>query len=119
FLNVHAALDALPRVVEIMAEELNWDEDRQDKETENAKQFLTTMGLPVSPIAYPVNIPDVVVGPPVADLEKPEQKSFWDRLGGKSPSGSSVSDSFYSRAQFNPEELAEFHKVFGELDYNG
>ncbi|KAG0253861.1 mitochondrial glycerol-3-phosphate dehydrogenase [Mortierella polycephala] len=119
FLNVHAALDALPRVVEIMAEELNWDQDRQDKETEDAKQFLTTMGLPVSPIAYPINVPDVVVGHPVADPEKPEQKSFWDRLGGKSPSGSSVPDSFYSRAQFNPEELAEFHKVFGELDYNG
>ncbi|KAI7831535.1 FAD dependent oxidoreductase-domain-containing protein [Gamsiella multidivaricata] len=95
FLNVHAALDALPRVVEIMAEELNWDQARQLKETEDAKAFLRTMGLPH------------------------EQKSFWGRLGGKSSTGASVPDSFYSRAQFDPEELAEFHKVFGALDHDG
>jgi glycerol-3-phosphate dehydrogenase len=32
FLNANVALDALPRVIEIMAEELNWDEDRKKKE---------------------------------------------------------------------------------------
>ncbi|KAF9312906.1 mitochondrial glycerol-3-phosphate dehydrogenase, partial [Podila horticola] len=58
FLNVHAALEALPRVVEIMAEELHWDQARQAKETEDAKQFLTTMGLPVQPIAYPTGVQD-------------------------------------------------------------
>ncbi|KAF8930546.1 FAD dependent oxidoreductase-domain-containing protein [Dissophora ornata] len=117
FLNVHAALDALPRVVEIMAEELHWDQARQIKETEDAKKFLTTMGLPVSPIAYPTNVPDAAVGH--ATTEGGEHKSFWGRLGGKSSTGSSVPDSFYSRAQFNPEELAEFHKVFGALDKDG
>ncbi|ORY99790.1 putative glycerol-3-phosphate dehydrogenase [Lobosporangium transversale] len=118
FLNVHAALEALPRVVEIMADELKWDQARQLKETEEAKKFLTTMGLPVSPIAYPTNVPDAVIGHPgaIGNVEKREAKGFWG--GGKS-SGSSVTDSFYSRAQFNPEELAEFHKVFGALDYDG
>ncbi|KAG0203856.1 mitochondrial glycerol-3-phosphate dehydrogenase [Mortierella sp. GBA30] len=118
FLNVHAALDALPRVVEIMAEELSWDQARQEKETEDAKKFLTTMGLPVSPIAYPTGIPDAVVSPPGAETDKTEQKGFFGRLGGKSASGS-VPDTFYSRAQFDPEELAEFHKVFGQLDHDG
>jgi glycerol-3-phosphate dehydrogenase len=118
FLNVHAALDALPRVVEIMAEELNWDAARQAKETEDAKAFLTTMGLPVSPIAYPTNVPESVAGHPVSEGEKVQQTSFWGRMSGKSASGN-VTDSFYSRAQFNPEELAEFHKVFGALDHDG
>ncbi|CAO3568070.1 unnamed protein product [Mortierella alpina] len=121
FLNVHAALDALPRVIEIMSEELHWDKARQEKEIEDAKAFLTTMGLPVSPIAYPVGVPNAVLGHPVAPEtgDKHEHKSFWGRLGGKSGSDAGLSDSFYSRAQFNPEELAEFHKVFGALDYDG
>ncbi|KAG0209321.1 mitochondrial glycerol-3-phosphate dehydrogenase [Mortierella sp. NVP41] len=118
FLNVHAALDALPRVVEIMAEELKWDAARQAKETEDAKAFLRTMGLPVSPIAYPINVPEAVVGHPVAagEADKAQKTGFWGRVGGKS---ATVTDSFYSRAQFNPEELAEFHKVFGALDHDG
>ncbi|KAF9370911.1 mitochondrial glycerol-3-phosphate dehydrogenase [Mortierella sp. AD011] len=119
FLNVHAAAEALPRVIEIMADELNWDQERQDKETERAKEFLTTMGLPVSPIAYPTNVPDAIVGHPTPATEDDSTKGFWGRLGGKSSTGSPVPDSFYSRAQFNPEELAEFHKVFGALDYDG
>ncbi|KAF9919003.1 mitochondrial glycerol-3-phosphate dehydrogenase [Linnemannia zychae] len=120
FLNVHAALDALPRVVEIMAEELHWDAARQAKETEDAKAFLTTMGLPGSPIAYPTNVPDAVAGHLASGEDDKTQKvGFWGRMSGQTASVATVSDSFYSRAQFNPEELAEFHKVFGALDHDG
>jgi len=108
FLNVHAAFEALPRVIDIMTEELQWDQARRAKETEDAKKFLMTMGLPVNPIAYPTNIPDVVVH----ESDKKSQKSSWVR---QAP----IPDTFYTRAQFNPEELAEFHKVFGALDYDG
>lgn len=46
FCNVHAAEEALPRVVEIMAEELKWDNARKKSEVEHAKQFLRReMGL--------------------------------------------------------------------------
>ncbi|KAG0240981.1 FAD dependent oxidoreductase-domain-containing protein [Mortierella sp. GBAus27b] len=110
FLNVHAAFEALPRVVEIMAEELKWDESRRVKETEDAKKFLMTMGLPVNPIAYPTAVPDPIIA---ADTKK-DQKSFWSRS-----TTPSVHDTYYTRQQFNPEELAEFHKVFGALDYDG
>jgi glycerol-3-phosphate dehydrogenase len=34
FLNAQAAFEALPRVVEIMAEELKWGDERQKKEFE-------------------------------------------------------------------------------------
>lgn len=45
FLNSQAALEALPKVIEIMAEELKWSQKRQDSEFEDAKHFLTSMGL--------------------------------------------------------------------------
>ncbi|GFS27195.1 glycerol-3-phosphate dehydrogenase [Elysia marginata] len=40
FINVHAAQEALPRVIEMMAEELNWDEKRQQEEEEECDIFL-------------------------------------------------------------------------------
>ncbi|KAG0230771.1 mitochondrial glycerol-3-phosphate dehydrogenase [Actinomortierella wolfii] len=123
FLNANAALEALPRVVDIMADELHWNEDRKQQEIEQAKQFLTTMGMPVHPIAYPTNVPDSVAGVhseqtvAATAAEPAKQSSFWRRS--KSATSAVPDSSFYSRAQFNPEELAEFHKVFGELDRDG
>eukprot|EP00002_Diphylleia_rotans_P040332 TRINITY_DN9533_c0_g1_i1.p1 TRINITY_DN9533_c0_g1~~TRINITY_DN9533_c0_g1_i1.p1 ORF type:complete len:595 (-),score=102.03 TRINITY_DN9533_c0_g1_i1:110-1894(-) len=43
FLDQREAVKALPRVVELMAERLGWDEARKAKETENALHFLRTM----------------------------------------------------------------------------
>jgi glycerol-3-phosphate dehydrogenase len=45
FLNAEAALGALPKVIELMSEELSWDKKRQEKEFIIATQFLATMGL--------------------------------------------------------------------------
>ncbi|RPA71651.1 DAO-domain-containing protein [Ascobolus immersus RN42] len=46
FLNVQAALEALPRVVDIMAEELHWDGRRKEREWRETVSFLESMGLP-------------------------------------------------------------------------
>ena len=48
FLNAQAALEALPRVVDVMAEELNWSKSRQDQEWKDSVAFLESMGLPQS-----------------------------------------------------------------------
>ncbi|XP_054237082.1 glycerol-3-phosphate dehydrogenase, mitochondrial [Indicator indicator] len=40
FLNVQAAEEALPRIVEIMGKELNWSEQKKKEEFEAAKRFL-------------------------------------------------------------------------------
>ncbi|KAK1166067.1 glycerol-3-phosphate dehydrogenase, mitochondrial-like [Acipenser oxyrinchus oxyrinchus] len=40
FLNVQAAEEALPRIVEIMGKELKWSEQKKKEELEAAKQFL-------------------------------------------------------------------------------
>ncbi|RUS91130.1 hypothetical protein EGW08_001155 [Elysia chlorotica] len=48
FINVHAAQEALPRVIEMMAEELNWDEKRQQEELAHAERYLRAeMGLDI------------------------------------------------------------------------
>ncbi|EHY54493.1 mitochondrial glycerol-3-phosphate dehydrogenase [Exophiala dermatitidis] len=48
FLNAQAALEALPRVIDLMAEELKWDKKRQDLEWKETVNFLASMGLPKS-----------------------------------------------------------------------
>ncbi|KAL3196239.1 hypothetical protein MRX96_015541 [Rhipicephalus microplus] len=40
FLNVQAAYECLPKVVDIMAEELKWTKERKEQELQKAKQFL-------------------------------------------------------------------------------
>ncbi|KAI8830277.1 FAD dependent oxidoreductase-domain-containing protein [Chytriomyces cf. hyalinus JEL632] len=44
-LNAQAAKETLPRVIEIMAEELHWTPERQAQEHADALQFLSCMGL--------------------------------------------------------------------------
>lgn len=45
FLDVNSALKALPRVIDIMASELNWTEARKEQEWTDSVQFLKSMGL--------------------------------------------------------------------------
>ena len=45
FLDVDAALKALPRIIDVMAEELNWSESRREQEWTQTVHFLRTMGL--------------------------------------------------------------------------
>lgn len=46
FLNAQAALEALPKIIDLMAEELKWDVRRQEREWKNTVSFLQSMGLP-------------------------------------------------------------------------
>ncbi|KAF4120977.1 glycerol-3-phosphate dehydrogenase [Geosmithia morbida] len=46
FLNAQAALEALPTVLDIMTEELHWDQRRAQLEWEDTVAFLESMGLP-------------------------------------------------------------------------
>jgi len=51
FLNAQAALEALPRVIDIMADELKWDSKRKDTEWKDSVHFLASMGLPKSKLS--------------------------------------------------------------------
>ncbi|KAB8214890.1 FAD dependent oxidoreductase-domain-containing protein [Aspergillus novoparasiticus] len=46
FLNAEAALEALPSIIDLMSEELNWDNKRKDLEWKESVSFLSSMGLP-------------------------------------------------------------------------
>jgi glycerol-3-phosphate dehydrogenase len=46
FLNAQAALEALPGIVDLMAEELKWNPTRKEKEWKDSVAFLASMGLP-------------------------------------------------------------------------
>lgn len=45
FLNAQAALEAIPKLVSIMASEGGWSKARQADETKHAEHFLASMGL--------------------------------------------------------------------------
>ncbi|KAI1737202.1 FAD dependent oxidoreductase-domain-containing protein [Xylaria scruposa] len=46
FLNAQAALECLPRIIDIMSQELKWDRKRQEREWKETVKFLESMGLP-------------------------------------------------------------------------
>ncbi|KAI2617393.1 FAD dependent oxidoreductase-domain-containing protein [Hypoxylon sp. NC1633] len=46
FLNAQAALECLPKIIDIMSQELKWDRARQDREWKETVAFLQSMGLP-------------------------------------------------------------------------
>lgn len=48
FLNAQAALEAAPKVIDIMAQELKWDSKRKEVEWVDTVKFLESMGLPKS-----------------------------------------------------------------------
>ncbi|KAI0131171.1 DAO-domain-containing protein [Daldinia grandis] len=46
FLNAQAALECLPKIIDIMSQELKWDRKRQEREWKDTVEFLQSMGLP-------------------------------------------------------------------------
>ncbi|KAI0056546.1 DAO-domain-containing protein [Artomyces pyxidatus] len=102
FLNAQAALEALPRVIDIMSEELNWNNARKYEEFVRATKFLQSMGLQA-----------VEVPPFSAD------KAGWLQWAAKKLHlPVNVSGGFhgvsaeYSRAQFEPGEVDELCAAF-------
>jgi glycerol-3-phosphate dehydrogenase len=45
FLNAQAALEALPTVIDLMGDELNWDKNRKEVEWKDSVKYLASMGL--------------------------------------------------------------------------
>lgn len=56
FLNANVALDVLPRVIDIMAEELRWDDARKKHEYARGFGFVVVV-VPVSPLLEPDGSP--------------------------------------------------------------
>jgi len=104
FLNAQAALNALPRVVEIMGEELKWSLSRKRQELECATTFLASMGL-----APGANVPEIE---PHGFLEKVESAFWWGLSGGGIIGHGKGPSVLYSRAQFEAGEIDVLRAAF-------
>jgi len=89
FLNAQAALESLPKVIDLMAQELNWDQKRKDKEFKDSVQFLASMGLPKSMLS--VTRKDVESGK--ARFASDAERRKYSRFDG--PADTLASDSHY------------------------
>lgn len=95
FLNAQAALESLPQVIDLMAQELNWDQKRKDKEFKDSVQFLASMGLPATMLN--VTRKDVESGK--ARFASETERRNYSRFDG--PADTLASDSKYYEGQ-NP-----------------
>lgn len=109
FVNAQAALSALPRVIEIMSEELGWDRARQRQEFERSVKFLQSMGLP--PTIANNN------GNGTASWAGWLKNGFWCIVGMHPPVIPTIQavkgiPHSYSRAKFEPGEIESLRDVF-------
>ena len=102
FLNVQAAAEALPRIIDIMAEELNWSNAHKQEELARTTRFLHSMGLPPGAA--------VPVGP------FPLYRSWWEWALSKidGTKRASLSSTVNGRAQFAPGEVDALREAFVE-----
>ena len=104
FLNMQAALDALPRVVDIMAEELNWTRAQKRQQIDDAMVFLRSMGL----------APDVATAVPEPVPKGLLERVLW-HIGGLWMWTDRTRPSVeYSRARFEAGEVEELRRVFAK-----
>ncbi|KAI9612598.1 hypothetical protein H4Q26_007755 [Puccinia striiformis f. sp. tritici PST-130] len=97
FLNAQAALEVLPRVIDIMSEELGWTNSHRESAFEKSKNFLLSMGLPKSKLKLSL-----------ADVRRGLLRKQTAEEG-----------QLFSRAMFSPKELTQLRKEFADLDSNG
>lgn len=113
FLNSNAALDALPRVAEIMGDELGWSKGRRNKEIRDAEIFMESMGVPFGARRYRVGW-----------RESAANWVGWLARVARGGSGAAMDDEVIagavrhaasiSRAQFDPGEVDRLKASFGK-----
>jgi glycerol-3-phosphate dehydrogenase len=97
FLNAEAALEALPKVIDIMAVELGWSSKRMNQEFKDATLFLRSMGLSENRVGK-LTLSDVRHGRHKVQL--------------------AVEDDALGRAVFTADELAELKAKFEDIDHD-
>ncbi|KAJ1659618.1 mitochondrial glycerol-3-phosphate dehydrogenase [Dispira simplex] len=105
FVNAQAAKDAIPGITRIMAKELGWNQEQQDKEILEAETFLQAMGLPSS-LAHANDTMPLASPAVVATSRQP------------APVYEEVSMR-YSQGLFHPDELGRYLAIFSEYDRQG
>ena len=114
FVDVQAALAALPRVIEIMSKELGWSRARQRAEYARGVQFLGSMGL--APGSAANNATAITGWEGALSWRTWFEVGFWRIVGlagVSTPSGASSSfKPSYSRTKFDPGEVDALRELF-------
>lgn len=114
FLNVQAAEEALPRIVEIMAEELNWSSSEKQKQMQDAVKFLNTeMGKEANRAAKE-NIPITLNKTEVSEYVKRFNKLDSDKKGYVSLNDIRI----LMRKDGEDVSGDELHSILSEIDTN-
>ncbi|KAJ3035348.1 mitochondrial glycerol-3-phosphate dehydrogenase [Rhizophlyctis rosea] len=118
FLNAEATLEALPRIINIMASELDWSDSRKSHELHTATIFLSSMGLsPHSSSSSDVlplpTLPSSPTSPPTVG----QKETTIDPTGTGLTIGGDQRE--FSRAMFTPYELEMYRGEFERLDGDG
>ncbi|KAG8800779.1 mitochondrial glycerol-3-phosphate dehydrogenase [Serendipita sp. 399] len=112
FLNSHVALDVLPRVVEIMGDELHWPKWRRNKEIRDAEIFMESMGVPFGSRRHRIGW---------REWKSEVLNSLWplgrNRISGDEVEGQVIRGAVQhaariSRAQFDPGEVDRLKNSF-------
>lgn len=106
FLNAQAALNALPRVVEIMGAELGWARKRRRQELQRATAFLGSMGL-----APGAAVPRIK---PHGLWERVESAFWWGARGAGLFGAGAPQRVRHSRAQFGAGEIDMLRGAFAQ-----
>jgi len=114
FLNVQAAEEALPTIVNIMAEELKWDEAEKERQINNAIQFLKTeMGKDLNKASRD-SIPINLTKTEIADYVK-----IFNALDADNKGFISINDIRRSLKKQGHEVTGEdIHAILDEIDTN-
>ena len=114
FLNAEAAFDSLPRVVDIMGEELGWSYSQRRKQIAAAVKFLGSMGLPPV-LTFTSNLPEPISKSWVEKIERTFLRTGRNvssvlRWGSDSRK---VDEKFtLSRSKFEPGEVVTLRTAF-------
>lgn len=114
FLNSEATVQTLPRIIEIMSEELGWDSSRQEQEFNSSVQFLSSMGLPP---ARQEELKGMSFQQFKEQIRKPQSLSHLTKSALDSKD-QLVAAPALSRVQFTSEELKDMRGKFEKLDVN-
>ena len=103
FLDVQASLDSLPKIIDMMSNELGWSISRRKEEWDEGVRYLRSMGMVGEVPDYASTI--VAASPVTA-------------MFGYKPSRHTVKpmSPVHSRAQFDPSELSAMRTVFETSD---
>ncbi|KAJ1671313.1 mitochondrial glycerol-3-phosphate dehydrogenase, partial [Coemansia sp. RSA 25] len=114
FLDAQAAREALPRVIALMADELQWPQERQRSEHRKALQFLTTMGLPDSILSEEEEKPAAIdAAKPGSEAKGVVNLRTTGTLNLVDPA------SYYRRGVFSADEIGTILSAFAEFDVHG